>query len=67
MTKQLISPDGNLKLNFELLDNSTPSYSLTYKGKTVIKPSKMGLELVNDSKSLLNDFIVTDSTESSYN
>lgn len=67
MTKQLISPDGNLKLNFELLDNSTPSYSLTYKRKTVIKPSKMGLELVNDSKSLLNDFIVTDSTESSYN
>ena len=67
MTKQLISPDGNLKLNFELLDNGTPSYSLTYKGKTVIKPSKMGLELVNDSKSLLNDFIVMDSIESSYN
>lgn len=67
MTKQLISPDGNLKLNFELLDNSTPSYSLIYKGKTVIKPSKMGLELVNDLKSLLNDFIVMDSIESSYN
>lgn len=67
MTKQLISPDGNLKLNFELLDNGTPSYSLIYRGKIAIKPSKMGLELVNDSKSLLNDFIVTDSTESSYN
>lgn len=67
MTKQLISPDGNLKLNFELLDNGTPSYSLIYRGKIAIKPSKMGLELVNDSKSLLNDFIVMDSIESSYN
>ena len=67
MTKQLISPDGNLKLNFELLDNGTPSYSLIYRGKIAIKPSKMGLEQVNDSKSLLNDFIVMDSIESSYN
>lgn len=67
MTKQLISPDGNLKLNFELLDNGTPSYSLIYRGKIAIKPSKMGIELVNDSKSLLNDFIVMDSIESSYN
>ena len=41
----LTSPDGNLKLTFELGENGTPLYSLEYKGKAVILPSGMGLEL----------------------
>lgn len=40
------SPDGNLKLNFELKQGQ-PVYHLTFKGKDVIKPSKLGLELKN--------------------
>ena len=41
----LTSPDGNLKLTFELGENGNPLYSLEYKGKAVILPSGMGLEL----------------------
>lgn len=40
------SPDGNLKLNFELKQGQ-PTYHLTFKGKDVVKPSKLGLELQN--------------------
>ncbi len=40
----LQSPGGNLKLSFDI-QNGIPTYSLTYKGKDVIKPSQMGLEL----------------------
>ena len=40
------SPSGQLKLTFELTDEGKPVYQLTYKGKTVIKPSTLGLELV---------------------
>ncbi len=64
--QQLKSPDGNLTMTFALLNDGTPTYSLTYKGKDVIKPSNLGLELKNDTKSLLNDFTVTDSQTSTF-
>ncbi|MBQ6868859.1 MAG: glycoside hydrolase family 97 protein [Alistipes sp.] len=41
----LTSPDGNLKLTFEIGENGKPLYSLDYKGKAVVLPSGMGLEL----------------------
>ena len=41
----LTSPDGNLTLTFEIGENGTPLYSLDYKGKAVVLPSGMGLEL----------------------
>jgi alpha-glucosidase len=40
------SPNGNLTLDFTLSNDGAPTYTLTYKGKTVIKPSRLGLELV---------------------
>ncbi|MCL6259589.1 glycoside hydrolase family 97 protein [Aquiflexum sp. TKW24L] len=40
------SPDGNLKLNFEIKEGQA-TYDMTFKGKEVIKPSKLGLELKN--------------------
>lgn len=43
--QELKSPNGRFNLTFALQENGTPSYSLTYKGKMVIKPSKLGLEL----------------------
>lgn len=61
-----MSPDGNLALNFSLQADGTPTYRLTYKGKEVVKPSKLGLELRNDQKSLLNDFTVTDVQHASF-
>ena len=39
------SPNGNLELYFNLNSIGTPIYSIKHKGKTVIKPSKMGIEL----------------------
>jgi len=44
-TKTLKSPDGNLEMTFSLTNDGAPTYSLTYKGKNVVKPSKLGLEL----------------------
>ena len=43
----LKSPDGNVVLNFSL-DNGRPTYSLTYKGHEVVRPSRLGLELAKD-------------------
>jgi hypothetical protein len=63
---QLKSPDNNFSLTFSLLDEGIPSYSLTYKNKVIIKPSKLGLELKNDNQSLLNNFNVIDSETSTF-
>lgn len=64
--QQLKSPNGNLEFTFTLLNNGTPSYQLNYKNKAVIKSSKLGLELKNDKKSLLNDFTLTDTKTISF-
>eukprot|EP01136_Pigoraptor_vietnamica_P009532 Opistho-1_new@46163 len=47
--QELQSPDQQLTLRFSLQTDGTPSYSLLYKNKTVIKPSKLGIELESDS------------------
>ena len=39
------SPDGNVSVHFSLTGNGVPTYEMTYKGKTVVKPSHLGLEL----------------------
>jgi hypothetical protein len=39
------SPDEHLALTFLLDENNAPRYALTYKGKQVIKPSKLGIAL----------------------
>lgn len=49
--QELKSPNGNLVMNFKLGQGGEPTYSLTYKGKDVIKPSKLGLELVPEADS----------------
>ncbi|KAA6431722.1 glycoside hydrolase family 97 protein [Rufibacter glacialis] len=43
--QDLKSPNGRLSMRFSLEKDGSPSYSLSYKGKPVIKPSKMGFEL----------------------
>ena len=44
----LTSPNGNYQMNFSLSGDGSPLYTLNYKGKEVIKPSKMGLELKSE-------------------
>ena len=43
--QELSSPNGNLKMTFSITGNGVPTYNLSYKGKVVIKPSTLGLEL----------------------
>lgn len=45
LAQNLKSPDGNLSMNFSITAEGTPEYKLSYKGKEVIRPSKLGLEL----------------------
>ncbi|MFC3334626.1 glycoside hydrolase family 97 protein [Flavobacterium palustre] len=64
--QQLKSPNQKFQMEFSLQSDGTPVYSLNYKGKVVVKPSKLGLELKNDAQSLLNNFIVADSKTSTF-
>ena len=47
LAQTVTSPDGNVVLNFSL-DNGRPTYKLDYKGKAVVKPSHLGLELAKN-------------------
>lgn len=42
------SPDKNLTLTFRLNQNQSPTYSVDYKGKNVIKDSKLGFTIRPD-------------------
>ena len=56
----ITSPNGQIKVNFTL-DGTVPTYSVTYQGKTIIKPSRLGYQLAKggkDGKDLLSDFSV---------
>lgn len=64
--QQLKSPEGKFVMEFSLQNDGTPTYNLKYKNKEVIKTSKLGLELKDDKKSLLNDFTVVDSKTSTF-
>ncbi|UFH35994.1 glycoside hydrolase family 97 protein [Flavobacterium acetivorans] len=64
--QQLKSPEGKFVMEFSLLNDGTPSYNLKYKNKEVIKSSKLGLELKDDTKSLLNDFAVVDTKTATF-
>lgn len=58
----ITSPDKNLSLSFELNDNGIPFYQLNYKGKSVIKSSRLGIE-VKDQPSFMEGFEIDKSEE----
>ena len=62
--ESITSPDGHLKLNFSVNAQGEPVYELSYKGKEVIKPSRLGLELKNDP-GLMNGFTLADTRQNS--
>lgn len=64
--QDLISPNGNLKMTFSFQGNGTPSYTLAFKGKTVIKPSKLGLELKSTTTRSFEGDVKTDPKASLY-
>ena len=57
---EIKSPNGNLALTFALQSGGVPTYSLTYKGRPVILPSKLGFDLKN-APALTSGFAITDS------
>ena len=52
------SPDGAMELSFGLSDKGEPVYALSYKGQSIVLPSKMGFSLMDGSE-LLKGFTVT--------
>ena len=54
--QRVTSPDGNLEMTFSVSEKGTPMYELTYKNKTIIKPSKLGLELLTENPEKQTDF-----------
>lgn len=65
MAESITSPNGQLQLNFSVNPQGEPVYELFYKGKAVIKPSKLGLELKNDP-GLMNGFTLADTKTSTF-
>jgi hypothetical protein len=59
------SPNGHIVLNFTIEDGR-PTYSLSYKGREVVRPSHLGLELAKDKhasmgmdeRDLMNGFVL---------
>ena len=67
------SPNGNVELTFSV-DDGKPTYQLTYKGKMVVKPCHLGLELAKDKHAskgggetdLVDGFVVESTKSSSF-
>ena len=57
--QSLTSPNGELQMNFSVSPQGEPVYDLAYKGRTVLKPSKLGLEL-KDDPGLMDGFSIAD-------
>ncbi len=73
LAQQVKSPDGNISVTFSL-QNGVPTYEMSYKGKAVVKPSHLGLELAKDKHaskgdketSLMDGFTETGSRQSTF-
>ena len=69
----ITSPDGNVKLDFSL-QQGRPTYQLSYKGKDVVKPSHLGLELAKDKHAskgmdetdLIDGFVIQKTSTSTF-
>ncbi len=59
------SPDGNVTLDFSLNSAGTPTYRVDYKGKAVILPSTLGLELTG-GKPLTGSFRISRTATSAF-
>ena len=51
---EVASPNGVIKVNFSL-QGSVPTYSVTFRGKDIVKPSRLGYELAG-AENLLDGF-----------
>ena len=73
VAQEVASPDGNVRLKF-YLDGTRPTYELAYKGREVIRPSHLGLELAKDKHAskgiqetdLMDGFTISDTKTSAF-
>lgn len=63
--QEINSPDKNLTMKFELAGNGIPTYQLTYKKKSVIKTSKLGIE-TKDVPAMLDGFTVSKTEQKTF-
>ena len=63
--EEIKSPNGKLTLSFALQGEGVPTYRLTYKGRDVIKASKLGFDLKN-APALTSGFAVAESKQRSF-
>ena len=54
--QQLTSPNGEMVMNFSVDSDGRPTYDLTFKGKTVIGRSHLGLQLKEENPNKATDF-----------
>ncbi|HEX9600904.1 MAG TPA: glycoside hydrolase family 97 protein [Mariniflexile sp.] len=64
--QELKSPNGELTMQFLLDSDGAPTYKLSYKDNAVVKLSRLGLELKNDKKSLVNDFTISNTETATF-
>jgi hypothetical protein len=62
---EIKSPNNNITLSFSLQAGGVPTYSLSYKGRPVIKPSHLGLEL-KGAPSLTSGFAVASEQKTTF-
>ncbi|APZ47759.1 alpha-glucosidase [Polaribacter reichenbachii] len=62
----LVSPDEKIFLEFSLDKNGKPFYEVVFKQDTIIKKSSLGFDF-QDSKSFSNDFMVVNSSTTTFN
>ena len=48
MAGNVKSPNGQIEVKFSVDNTGRPVYEMTYKGRAVVKPSHLGLELAKD-------------------
>lgn len=59
------SPNGSVSVTFALTDTGVPTYQIDYKGKAVVKPSTLGIELAEEN-SLMDGFRINNTSTSSF-
>ena len=62
--EELLSPSGDIKLDFRLAEGGAPVYSLEYKGEPVIAESHLGIRLNNSG--LFDWFEIADVSKSEF-
>ncbi|WP_116787314.1 glycoside hydrolase family 97 protein [Flavobacterium psychrotrophum] len=63
VAQTVTSPDKNLSLDFKLQEGGIPVYTLTYKGKPVVKTSRLGID-TKDVAPFTDGFTIKDSQQS---